>query len=337
MIKSIDGERIANTICGLICLVPAGLAMLCIYMVYLVTCRKTGPFLYSGDRIGKDKKTYTMYKIRTLVHNVESKIGAKLYANDRSHEIWYGRFLRNTRLDELPQLFNVIRGDMDLVGPRPVRPLVYDIHLKELRDFEKRFQVRPGLTGYSQFYTPHNAPVRLRVLIDNLFIKKNTTFIMKIFFVARTAFQLLFQIGKETSHLMTKISALKRNKSFEIERRRFRRKILKNTSCEFSKTNETVFRKKVHGHVIDIDSESLLIRGSAGEFKSNDQILLTILFTTKKGGRNRKQTVRCQGQIAKKRESSEVQSGCEYVVNYSSASDSAQYIIQKHLLKSTFG
>jgi hypothetical protein len=80
--------------------------------------------------------------------------------------------LRETRLDELPQLFNVLKGEMDFVGPRPERPQIYEHFCRHIRNYDRRFEVSPGLVGYSQLFTPHSSPKRIRVLIDNALLRK---------------------------------------------------------------------------------------------------------------------------------------------------------------------
>ena len=134
------------------------------------------PVIYAGERLGRFKRVFTMFKFRSLVQDAEARVGGdimnKRMADNLQLEHRYGRFLRDTRLDELPQLFNVLRGDMDFVGPRPIRRKVYEKHGQQVKDFDVRFLVRPGLLGPSQVFTAHAAPPRLRSLIDNRFVRR---------------------------------------------------------------------------------------------------------------------------------------------------------------------
>ena len=117
-----------------------------------------GPAFYAGSRLGKNKKEFIMYKFRTLAVNAEAQIGASLVSTSNLKlETPIGKFLRETRLDELPQLINVLKGDMDIIGPRPERQVVYDEMCKQIPWYDKRFAVRPGVIGYSQLFTPHSA------------------------------------------------------------------------------------------------------------------------------------------------------------------------------------
>ena len=128
----------------------------------LITLQDRGPVFYRGIRLGRHKEPFYMYKFRTMVPDAERMIGAEIFS--RSLEsgtnilTWSGRFLRETRLDELPQLFNTLKGDMDLLGPRPLRPAVYEKFCSRIKGFDRRFDVRPGLFGFSQLFTPHSSP-----------------------------------------------------------------------------------------------------------------------------------------------------------------------------------
>ena len=137
------------------------------------------PILYAGERLGRLKRPFRMFKFRSLVHEAEAHIGGdimnKRMASAMRLEHRFGRFLRDTRLDELPQLFNVLRGDMDFVGPRPIRRQVYEKYGQQVKNFDTRFVVRPGLIGPSQVFTAHVAPPRLRAHLDNRFVRRKTS------------------------------------------------------------------------------------------------------------------------------------------------------------------
>ena len=103
-----------------------------------------------------------MYKFRTLPVGAQKKIGSKLLSFRHCKLPFFSKFLRDTRLDELPQLFNIMKGEMDFLGPRPLRPEIYDHMCKGITNYDLRFNVRPGLVGYSQLFTPHSSPKRIR-------------------------------------------------------------------------------------------------------------------------------------------------------------------------------
>jgi lipopolysaccharide/colanic/teichoic acid biosynthesis glycosyltransferase len=112
------------------------------------------PVLYRGPRVGRAGQIFTMYKLRTLRPDAEERIG---HLQDRaldsvtaSEFTPIGRVLRATQLDELPQLWNVVRGDMSIVGPRPIRPIFFEELIEEIPQYWQRLVVRPGLTGFAQ-------------------------------------------------------------------------------------------------------------------------------------------------------------------------------------------
>jgi len=112
------------------------------------------PILYRGPRVGRAGQIFTMYKLRTLRPQAEERIGhlqdVALDAVTGSEHTPIGRVLRATQLDELPQLWNVLRGDMSIVGPRPIRPIFFEELIDEIPQYWQRLVVRPGLTGFAQ-------------------------------------------------------------------------------------------------------------------------------------------------------------------------------------------
>ncbi len=108
-----------------------------------------GLIFYCQERVGKNGKVYTLYKLRSMHENAEEN-GAQWAEEDDPRVTKVGRFIRKTRLDELPQLFNVLKGDMSLVGPRPERPVFTYQFNEQIPGFINRLQVKPGLTGWAQ-------------------------------------------------------------------------------------------------------------------------------------------------------------------------------------------
>jgi lipopolysaccharide/colanic/teichoic acid biosynthesis glycosyltransferase len=112
------------------------------------------PVLYRGERVGRGGRTFTMLKFRTLRPGAEERLGAylgpELVERTRGEVTGLGRWLRASQLDELPQLWNVLAGDMSFVGPRPIRPRFFEELAAELPAYWQRLVVRPGLTGLAQ-------------------------------------------------------------------------------------------------------------------------------------------------------------------------------------------
>ena len=129
--------------------VPVGLV---IAAVIAGTCGF--PVVYRGERVGRGGRIFTINKFRTLRRDAETRLGPYL-GEELVHrtELEYtrvGRWLKATQLDELPQLWNVLRGDMSFVGPRPIRPRFFEALARELPGYWQRLVVRPGLTGFAQ-------------------------------------------------------------------------------------------------------------------------------------------------------------------------------------------
>jgi len=129
--------------------VPLGLV---IAVVVAGTCGL--PVLYRGERVGRGGRMFTINKFRTLTRDAETRLGPYLGQElVRRTELEYtkvGRWLKRTQLDELPQLWNVLRGDMSFVGPRPIRPRFFEELAREIPGYWQRLVVRPGLTGLAQ-------------------------------------------------------------------------------------------------------------------------------------------------------------------------------------------
>ncbi len=112
------------------------------------------PILYRGERVGRAGRVFSMYKFRTLRPDAESRLGPyleqELVRRTRDEVTPLGRWLRAAQLDEIPQFWNVLRGDMSFVGPRPIRPRFFEELAEELPAYWQRLVVRPGLTGLAQ-------------------------------------------------------------------------------------------------------------------------------------------------------------------------------------------
>jgi len=149
-----------------------------IYVAIRLT--SSGPALYKQLRVGKGEKIFVIYKFRTMCSNAEEKSGAVWAQSDDSRITSLGHFLRKTRLDELPQLFNVLKGDMSFSGPRPERPEFVDILKKEIPYYSKRHAIKPGITGWAQINYPYGASVedaKEKLMYDLYYIKNHSIFL----------------------------------------------------------------------------------------------------------------------------------------------------------------
>ena len=163
LIRALD---ILGSLVMLIALSPfIGLAALGIKLT------SSGSVFYKQKRMAKDGKTFILYKFRTMVDNAERDSGPVLAAKNDLRVTKIGRFLRDTRIDEIPQLINVIRGEMSLVGPRPERPHFVKCH-QSLR--ETRLAVKPGLTGLAQIRNHYDLRPKHKIKYDVLYIQRRS-------------------------------------------------------------------------------------------------------------------------------------------------------------------
>lgn len=125
--------------------------------------------LFSQERVGVGNKEYKMYKVRSMVHNAE-KNGAQWAKENDSRVTAFGRFIRKTRIDELPQLLNVLKGEMSLIGPRPEREVFYQKFEKGIPNFRDRLQVKPGLTGWAQVNGGYDITPKEKLDLDLYYI-----------------------------------------------------------------------------------------------------------------------------------------------------------------------
>jgi lipopolysaccharide/colanic/teichoic acid biosynthesis glycosyltransferase len=126
--------------------------VLVLTLVLLATSGR--PLLYRGERVGRGGRVFTMLKFRTLKHDAELRLGPylgeELVRRTQDEFTPLGKWLKATQLDEIPQFLNVLRGDMSLVGPRPIRPVFFEELAHQLPAYWQRLTVRPGLTGLAQ-------------------------------------------------------------------------------------------------------------------------------------------------------------------------------------------
>lgn len=129
-----------------------------------------GPALYRQTRVTEGGRPFQLYKFRTMVQNAESN-GAEMASNHDGRITPVGRWLRMLRIDELPQLFNILKGDMSLVGPRPERPELIEQYCRQYPDFRYRLKVKSGLTGYAQVFGRYNTLFEDKLKLDLLYIQ----------------------------------------------------------------------------------------------------------------------------------------------------------------------
>lgn len=158
-------------------IVVSGIATIVLSPLFLITAIAVksdgGPVFYKQKRLTKDGKVFEILKFRSMRVDAEKYSGAVLSAGENDPRITkVGRIIRACRLDELPQLLNILKGDMSLVGPRPERPELQKEIEKEVPEFGLRLQAKAGLTGYAQVYGKYNTTFYDKLLMDLMYISK---------------------------------------------------------------------------------------------------------------------------------------------------------------------
>ena len=146
----------------------------------LVKLTSRGPVIYTQTRVGRHGRPFTIYKIRTMRHDCERLTGAVWSSRNDQRVIPVGRILRDTHLDELPQLWNVLRGDMSLVGPRPERPEFTAQLGQAIPRYTDRLQIRPGVTGLAQLQLAPDTDldsVRRKLACDLYYVRSRTVWL----------------------------------------------------------------------------------------------------------------------------------------------------------------
>ena len=180
---------------GLLLLVTAPLLALA---ALAIRVESRGPVFYRQLRVGRDGESFELWKLRTMVPGAES-IGAGIYVLDGDPRITrVGRMLRRTKIDELPQLWNVIRGDMSFVGPRPERPFFVDQLAREIPFYQQRHAVKPGVTGWAQVKYQYGSTVEdaMEKLRYDLYYIKHLSIAFDLSIVFDTVKVILFGRGK---------------------------------------------------------------------------------------------------------------------------------------------
>ena len=138
---------------------------------FAIKLQDHGPVFYKQIRLTKDRKQFKIIKFRSMRVDAEKDGVARLSSGDNDDRITkVGRIIRKFRLDEIPQLFNILRGDMSFVGPRPERPEIAKQYEEEIPEFKLRLQAKAGLTGYAQVYGKYNTTPYDKLLMDLTYI-----------------------------------------------------------------------------------------------------------------------------------------------------------------------
>lgn len=175
-------KRIMDILLALIGLV-IGIPLIIIFGMAIALETKGGVF-YSQERVGKDGKIFRIYKLRSMISNAEEN-GAQWAINNDPRITKVGGFIRKKRIDEIPQLINVLKGDMSIIGPRPERPMYTEKFNKEIPGFINRLQVKSGITGWAQVNGGYELTPKEKWELDMYYIE-NRSIKLDLFIIFKT-------------------------------------------------------------------------------------------------------------------------------------------------------
>jgi exopolysaccharide biosynthesis polyprenyl glycosylphosphotransferase len=189
-------KRLLDILCASMGL-AIGLPVMAI-VALAVRLTSTGPVFYHQQRVGRNGKLFTVHKFRTMKTDAEAETGPVWAAKAGDPRVTpIGAMLRRTRLDEMPQLWNVLKGDMSFVGPRPERPEFVADLTRQIPYYEQRHSVRPGITGWAQVRYTYGASVEdaLEKLQYDLFYIKNLSIPLDLFIIVQTLKTVVLRVG----------------------------------------------------------------------------------------------------------------------------------------------
>ncbi len=173
-------KRVFDIVASLIAIVILAIPMIIIAII--VRMDSPGKAIYVQERLGKNSKPFNVYKFRSMRMDAE-KDGAQWAQKNDTRVTKFGSVLRKTRLDELPQLFCILKGDMSIVGPRPEREIFYNEFDKYIDGFRQRLCITPGLTGWAQINGGYSLKPEEKIIFDIEYIKRRSIiFDLKIIF-----------------------------------------------------------------------------------------------------------------------------------------------------------
>lgn len=178
-------KRIADFLIALLGILIT--APLMLFIGILIKIDSKGTIFFKQERVGRKGRTFSLYKFRTMIYNAEKLSGPVLSGEDDSRVTNLGRFLRHTRLDELPQFFNVLKGEMSVIGPRPERPFFVEKFNESIEGYDFRHQMTGGITGLAQVSGKYSTTAEDKLRFDLLYSKNYSPL---------TDLQILFQTLK---------------------------------------------------------------------------------------------------------------------------------------------
>lgn len=310
-------------------LIVAGLPLF-VFIGLMLKLSDGGPVFYKGIRMGLSKNPFHMYKFRTLPVGSQKVIGAETLQTKHEEVVSipaFSRFLRDTRLDELPQLFNILRGEMDFIGPRPIRPEIYEAQAKQIKDFDARFSVRPGLIGYAQLFTPHSSPKRIRSLIDNRFVRRRRSLLWDLIVIFYTMGIVARDVAIKGSRLIWRDGIKRRVLRLYIELRRMERIPTPDMSIALTDTDDAGAEPELY------DINEFYFRMHAGGDLEGREHGFTIEAEIGRGEKRKKKRFRGRATVYKRIPIPVGENRSCYIMQFEPASPLNKYILDQYILR----
>ena len=287
---------------------------------------------YRGTRLGAHRRRFDILKFRTLRRNAQQVVGGRLVSDSDNLAIRGGKILRACRLDELPQLINIVRGDMSFWGPRPERPEVYESQCRAVDGYDRRFSVRPGLVGVSQLFTPHKTSKRFRTRLDNEMLETPPSVGRQVrlivFTVLCTARTFLGSLWKSLSQ------SLRCSKLFGRGGQRRRLKRVRPHSATLridgGDTPESEAAQPV-ADLVDIDERFLRVR-SHHDLPTEQTADVELEIPIRRNGRVRSRRARCIVSFHARRGD---EKSPEYVFQYEPRDGYSEYVVHQYFLRNS--
>jgi len=304
-----------------------------IFLVIAIAIKLTdsGPVFYKQPRLGYQKRLFDIYKFRTLIPGADKIIGSEVINREHHVVTPIGKFLRDTRLDELPQLINILKGDMSFIGPRPQRPEIYKRFGRHIKNYDKRFSVKPGLIGFPQLFLPHSAPKKIQSRIDNLYMKIKQNYFWEISLIFFTIFNVLKKfIVLSADNFLNNFIKVKLLKTNPKRRVLVRKKPEQGAYLYLLKEHEDKhgWNSKVL-KLRDINEEAFSFQ-SKEKLNMEGKFLCKITVNFKFYGKFKRKTVLCKCSLVRERKE---QDGFSYIVFYEPITPLNFYKAHQYLLR----
>lgn len=276
---------------------------------------------YRGERIGKDGRPFRIIKFKTLRPEAAMLTRDQVLPPNSQMETLLGKPLRDTRLDELPQLLNVLSGDMNMFGPRPVRPTIAEACRQTVPNYDARFAVKPGLIGYTQALMPHAADKAIRARVNAVLCRRRVNLLQELLFIAITGLAVLAWTGRVA--MRTAAAALRLQRLGWTGDSRPYHGQARIESPELS----TVTMRLLH-----IDHDKLRVESDrplpSGEGPYTLALHRGYRF------RARGKTARCTAIVTASEAAAGANGGITYTMRYSAPSPLQKYLIERHFVGS---